>query len=189
MIFLLPVIVGVPMPFSPIQIIVLELFMDLAASAGFVAEPKESDVYHRPPRNPREDVFNAKLVKRIFLNGVTLFCAVMVAYFYARYRGFSFGQTQTLAFSAWIFGHVMLAFVSRSERESVLSMGLFRNGVINAWALSAFIFLILGIYLPFLRERFHLAFVRPAELLTVGLVTLFIVGLLEVRKNYGRAKA
>ncbi len=38
-VFLLPVLLGLPLPFSPVQIIVLELFMDLAASVGFVAEP------------------------------------------------------------------------------------------------------------------------------------------------------
>ena len=33
-IFLLPVFAGLPLPLSPIQIILLEMFMDLAACAG-----------------------------------------------------------------------------------------------------------------------------------------------------------
>ncbi len=188
MIFLLPVIAGIAMPFSPIQIIVLELFMDLAASAGFVAEPKEADIYRRRPRNPREDVFTGRLVRKIILNGLVLFCAVMSAYFYARYMDFGFAKTQTFAFAAWIFGHVILAFISRSDRESVFAIGLFSNGVINAWAISAFIFLLAGIYMPFLRERFHFALISPAQFLTVGLATLCIVGLLEVKKNYRPAE-
>jgi len=49
LIFLLPIILDKPMPFSPIQIIILELFMDLAASAGFVAEPKEKIFIPDPP--------------------------------------------------------------------------------------------------------------------------------------------
>ena len=54
-IFLLPVLAGLPLPFSPIQIILLELFMDLAASAGFVAEPAEADIARRrrAARHPR----------------------------------------------------------------------------------------------------------------------------------------
>jgi len=58
LIFLLPALAGIPMPLAPIQIIVLELFMDLAASAGFVAEPKEKDIYTRGPRNPQENIIN-----------------------------------------------------------------------------------------------------------------------------------
>jgi tryptophanyl-tRNA synthetase len=42
LIFLLTVLAALPLPFSPIQIILLELFMDLGASAGFTAEPAES---------------------------------------------------------------------------------------------------------------------------------------------------
>lgn len=188
MIFLLPVIAGVPMPFSPIQIIVLELFMDLAASAGFVAEPAEQDIYHRPPRNPREALFRGRLVERIFLNGFILFSAVMSAYFYARYMGLGLGQTQTFAFSAWIFGHVILAFISRSDREAIFPSGLFKNGIINAWAISAVIFLLFGIYTPFLRERFHFAFISPLKLIAVALATICIVGLLEARKHYPHAE-
>ena len=188
MIFLLPVIIGVPMPFSPIQIIVLELFMDLAASAGFVAEPEEPDIYERLPRNTRKALFGRRLVKEILLNGFVLFCAVMSVYSYARYMNLSFAQTQTFAFSAWIFGHVILAFISRSENKAILSIGLFRNGMINVWAISAVAFLLLGIYVPFLREQFHLALVGPARLMAVGLVTLFILGLLEVKKNYRQAE-
>jgi hypothetical protein len=33
-------VLRIPVPFTPIQIIVLELFMDLAASSTFVAEPR-----------------------------------------------------------------------------------------------------------------------------------------------------
>src|SRR6266480_1656415 len=50
---LLPVLLGIPVPFAPIQIILMELFMDLAASATFVAEPAEGDLMRRQPRDPR----------------------------------------------------------------------------------------------------------------------------------------
>jgi len=60
------------MPFSPIQIILLELFMDLAASAGFVAEAKEKNIYTRPPRNPGEKIFNDKMIKDLLTKGVVL---------------------------------------------------------------------------------------------------------------------
>ena len=41
---LLPVLLSVPVPFAPVQIILMELFMDLAASASFVAEPGEAEI-------------------------------------------------------------------------------------------------------------------------------------------------
>ena len=54
--FLLPIALGAPLPFAPIQIIVLELFMDLAASATFVAEPQEAGAMKKPPHRPTREV-------------------------------------------------------------------------------------------------------------------------------------
>jgi len=142
--FLLPVVVGVPFPFAPVQIILLELFMDLAASAGFVAEPAERTIYSRPPRDPREKFISAGVVRRIAVSGVSLFLAVMVPYGYALSHGWPRAKAQTIAFSAWIIGHVLLAFVSRSEREPLTSLGPFGNKVIDGWALCAFGFLVLA---------------------------------------------
>ncbi len=41
---LIPILLDVPLPFAPIQIIIMELFMDLSASTSFFVEPAESDL-------------------------------------------------------------------------------------------------------------------------------------------------
>ncbi|MDL5503510.1 MAG: cation-translocating P-type ATPase C-terminal domain-containing protein, partial [Candidatus Methanoperedens sp.] len=105
--------------------------MDLAASAGFVAEAKEKNIYSRPPRNPRENIFNNQVIKDFLTKGMVLFVAVISVYFYAQSRNLSFRETQTYAFSAWIFGHIFLAYISRSDKESIFSLGIFANKIIN----------------------------------------------------------
>ena len=182
LIFLLPALAGLPMPLAPIQIIVLELFMDLAASAGFVAEPKEKDIYTRPPRNPRENIINRRVVRDILIKGAVLFAGVTAVYFYARGRNLTVTESQTFAFAAWIFGHIILAFISRSDKESVLAQGPFTNKVMNIWAAGAIGFLVAAIYIPGLRERFNLAYISPAQLVSIAVAMMIIVGLLELRK-------
>jgi len=182
LIFLLPVLLGIPMPLAPIQIILLELFMDLAASAGFVAEPREPNIYSRPPRNPRENVLNKDVTRDILINGMVLFAAVTCVYLYARAQNLSLVQCQTYAFAAWIFGHIVLAFVSRSDKELLFTLGIFTNKIINIWAAAAITFLGLGIYLPFMNERFNLAYIRFTQLLSIAVTMIIIVGLLEIKK-------
>ncbi|VVB50722.1 Copper-exporting P-type ATPase B [uncultured archaeon] len=184
LIFLVPVLLGTPMPFAPIQIILLELFMDLAASAGFVAEAKEKNIYSRPPRNPRENIFNNQVIKDFLTKGIVLFVAVISVYFYAQSQNLNLRETQTYAFSAWIFGHIFLAYISRSDKESVFSLGIFANKVINIWAIAAVSFLILGIYIPFLNDRFNLVVINFIQLILIALVMLFIIGLLEIKKIF-----
>jgi len=78
LIFLIPALFNMPMPLAPIQIIILELFMDLAASAGFVAEPKEKNIYTRPPRNPKENIMNNKTVADILIKGISFLLVLLV---------------------------------------------------------------------------------------------------------------
>jgi len=182
MIFLLPVLLGVPMPFTPIQIILLELFMDLAASAGFVSEPAEKNIYTRPPRNPREDMLGRGAIADIFIKGAALFAAVMIVYFFARLNNYGPQMVTTLSFSAWIFGHVILASISRSDKEPLFSLGVVSNIAINIWTIAAVLFLFAMIYVPFLSRNFNLVTVEPYALSLVALTAIVIIGLLELKK-------
>lgn len=180
-IFLIPVVAGLPLPFSPIQIILLELFMDLAASAGFVAEPAEADVARRPPR--RGAVIDGPAVRLIFFKGALLFVAVMAAYGWASWRGLSPAAVQSCSFAAWIVGHIALAFISRSDRNPVVGRGLFANRVMNLWALAAIALLLLAVYLPPLRELLRFGFVAPTDLLVAAALALVPLSLAELRKG------
>ncbi len=173
--FLLPVLAGVSFPFAPVQIILLELFMDLAASAGFVAEPAERTIYSRPPRDPREKFLSPAVVRRIAVSGISLFAAVMVPYGYALGRGVPPVKAQTIAFSAWIIGHVLLAFVSRSEKQPLSSLGLFTNRAINVWAGAAFGFLLLATQVPALNAPLRLTRVSAGELGLVFCVAFVLI--------------
>ena len=185
-IFLLPVLAGLPLPFSPIQIILLELFMDLAASAGFVAEPAEADIASRQPRRAAAALIDAAAVRTILFKGGLLFAAVMAAYGWANWRGLRPAAVQSCAFTAWMVGHVALAFISRSDRNWIARHGLFANRVMNLWALAAIGFLLLAIYLPPLREALRFAPVEPVDLVTSVVLALLLVAPTELRKAFAK---
>jgi Ca2+-transporting ATPase len=183
LVFLMPVLLLLPLPFAPIQIIMLELFMDLAASAGFVAEPKEKDIYSRPPRDPKGRIFDRGLVRSVLVKGLALFAAVMVAYFYAKdVLLLGQAQVQTFAFSAWMIGYIALAFVSRSDREPVLALGALSNKVIDAWSAVSVGFLLVAVYVPAIGGALGLVAIAPAQLAVVAAEALAVVGLLELAK-------
>ena len=185
-IFLLPVLAGLPLPFSPIQIILLELFMDLAASAGFVAEPAEADIARRQPRRAASALLDGAAVRTILFKGALLFAAVMAAYAWGNWRGLSPAAVQSCAFAAWMVGHVALAFISRSDRDWIVRHGLFANPVMNLWAVAAIGFLLLAIYLPPLREALRFAPVAPADLIVSAVLALLLVAPAELRKAFVR---
>jgi P-type Ca2+ transporter type 2C len=188
LIFLVPVILNVPMPFSPIQIIILELFMDLAASAGFTAEPKEKDIYVRKPRDPQQPIFNTQVLIDLGIKSLILFAVVTAVFLYTYYTTHDLVTSQTLAFTAWIIGHIVMAYVSRSDTQSVVSIGPFTNPVINLWALTAIAFLLVGIYVPYVNKLVHLTSLPFSSLLFVFVAVAAVVLLLEFKKFLARSR-
>ena len=184
LIFLIPVILNFPLPFAPIQLILLEMFMDLAASAGFVAEPKEPNIYSRPPRDPKENVFNNRALLDIFVKAAVLCIAVTGVYIYSYQHTATLVEAQTYAFAAWMIGHIVVAFISRSDTASVLAVGVFKNPVMTLWALAALAFLLLGIYVPSLSGLLRLTAVPVPNLLLTMLVVVVILSVLEIRKAF-----
>lgn len=143
---LLPVLLKVPVPFAPVQIILMELFMDLAAAATFVAEPPEEDVMQRPPRDPKERFMNRAMITSIFTSAAGLFLAVSFVYLLTWYSGADQIVAQTVAFAAWLLGHVLLAFNMRSARQPLYQVGFFTNRLMIAWGIAASLFILLAVY-------------------------------------------
>jgi len=163
LIFLLPIVLNVPLPFAPIQIILLEMFMDLAASSGFVAEGFESDLMKRPPRDPKAKFLDRGTLTGIFASALSLFVAVSFCYLVAYYRTNNLVYAQTVAFSAWIISHIFLAFVRRSENEPLLKRGLFSNRVMVLWAIAAVGMLLAAVYFPFLQGLVKVTAIRKLD--------------------------
>lgn len=182
MMFLAPLILNIHMPFAPIQIILLELFMDLATSVVFVAEPAEKTIYSRPPRDPREKFLNDKMIRDVAYSSLSLFVAVFVSYYYALWQNLPLVQAQTFAFTAWIIGHVILAIVSRSEKEPLSSIGLFSNRIMNLWAVAVFVFIIVVIGMPFVNAYLKLSFLTLDQIGIIIGICILTIFWQEIRK-------
>ncbi|MDD5689960.1 MAG: cation-transporting P-type ATPase [Caldisericia bacterium] len=183
LIFLLPILINLPLPFAPIQIILLELFMDLAASATFVAEPKEKDVYKRPPRNPKEKFINTEFVSNIIVYGLSLFLAVTLCYLVGRsITGGDLVRSQTMAFSGWIFGHIFLAFTLRSTKEPLSKVGIFSNFAMIIWGVVAILTLFIIMNFTPLQIAIKIAPLKWGEIFIVILISFVCIFWHELRK-------
>jgi Ca2+-transporting ATPase len=179
---LLPVLLGVPMPFAPIQIILLELFMDLAASAAFVTDTPEPGLMDRPPRDPARPFMDRNMYATIFSGAFGLFAAVTAVYLLAWYGGSGLGLAQTAAFATWVIGHMLLALNLRSDRLSVFRLSLRANPFMLAWALSAVAFILLVIYVPALNDVIGTQPLAPVHWVAVVIAAILGTFWNELRK-------
>lgn len=177
------VLLRLPVPFEPVQIILMELFMDIGASMTFVTEPPEEDVMARPPRDPRLPFMDRSMQFGIVAGGLSLGAAVLIAYLYAEAQGLGLAQAQTAAFAAWMLGHVVLAGHMRAERVSIVR-SLLTNRAYLVWAAAAALIVVVGLALPFLQERLHLEPLPPSVWLVVIGAALLLPSWWELWKRW-----
>ncbi len=66
----------------PLHVVLLELIIDPTCSIVLERQPAESDIMDRPPRNPKENIVNAKILTKSVLQGLVIFAASFGTYFY-----------------------------------------------------------------------------------------------------------
>lgn len=179
---LFAVVAGLSLPFAPIQIIIMELFMDLGAATSFTAERQEADVMRRGPRSQSQRFMDRSMIVGIFSGGFSLAIAVLAAYLWALSTGESTERAQSVAFATWMVGHLVLALFMRSEREPLIKLGLISNRMMLLWMSSAIVFLILAIYIPYLRELLHLAPLQYIDWIVVLICALLAPAWIEIGK-------
>lgn len=183
-IFLVPIILGIPLPFAPIQIIVLELFMDLAASATFVAEPQEKGTMKKPPADPAQKFMDKTMLRPLIIGALSLFIAVTITYLFAYYTNPDVTYARTVAFATWMLGHIFLALNFRSENTPLLKQGILTNKVMLLWALLVVIVLVVGTVLPFTQTALQITSLTGVDWVIVAVVAFAATFWMELKKMY-----
>ncbi len=162
----LPVLFGYPVPLTPIQIIVMEFFMDLGASATFVTERAAGNLMDRPPRDPRRPFLDRSMVLTILGGGAVLGAGVLTAFFWASGQE-SVEHARTVAFATWLVAHIALAVSFRRRQTWNVALALWAAGAIGLAALS-------GLFGP-VQWWLETAFLTPMDTVGIVLAALFVL--------------
>jgi Ca2+-transporting ATPase len=127
-----PLALGMRAPFTPVQIVLLELFMDLGASVAFVSEPAAPEAMRRPPRDPARRFLDQAELRAILLVAAALFVGVLGAFLAVHERDGAV-YAVVAAFAAWLIGHAVVAWSVRAR--PLLSLA--DNPAFPAWSLAA----------------------------------------------------
>lgn len=177
---------GLPLPFIPIQIVVMEMFMDIAGSITFAAEPAEIDTMTRLPRDPRFPFLDRSLVTAVFTHGATLCVAITVSYLSTIWTHTPSETAQTLAFTTWMVGYLALAWVMRSERTPLAKIGLLSNRFLPIWSAVTLAALVLIMVVPALRVALHLTTLTSTQWLIAIIAPIAAVTWIDIAKRKSR---
>lgn len=151
-------LVGLPIPLKPIQLLWLNLLTDAFPALALGMERKEPNIMDRPPRSPEEPIMDKRMKTQIAIQSIFMTVAVLGSFVYALNFVDGIRMARTYAFATLIFSELLRAYSSRSETLSVLKLGFFSNKHMILGTLSSFALLLLVIYIPFLRTVFDTTF-------------------------------
>ena len=148
-------LVGMPIPLRPVQLLWLNLVSDGAPALALGLEKGERNIMKQPPRSPAEPIINRDMAIGIGVIGVVDAIAILTVFYLGlqRYPG-HLEAAQTMAFVALCTSEMIRAFTARSEYNSVFAIGVFSNRWM-VWAVGVSFLLVLAVvYIPFLRPFF-----------------------------------
>ena len=170
---LVPIFMNWPLVLLPIHIAFLHLIIDPACTVAFEAEPAETNVMQRPPRNPKEPLFDSRTLRLAFLQGLSVLVVLVIVYGVAHYGQYSPDlqfckakscDARALAFTTLIVSNLAMILTNRSWTKTIFSTSRVPNPAIWWIIGSGAAFLGLILYIPLLRELFQFAYLHFEDL-------------------------
>jgi magnesium-transporting ATPase (P-type) len=196
--FVLFVFLGIPLPLQVMQILAVDLGADLLPALALGAEPPEPGTMARPPRSRRAHLIDWPLARRSLFTGALIAAAGMAGYLFAYLtsgwvwgtplpaEGPLYARATTMCWAGIIAAQAGNALARRTERESILAVGLFSNRLIWPGLASMAAVILLVSYLGPLQRFFGTAPLRPADLAFLLLFPPLLLAAEELRKLWLR---
>ena len=128
----IPLLLGLPAPFHPVHIVILELFMDVGASIAFVSEPSAPDAMDQPPRDPARRFLDDTQLSAIALTAAAMTAAVLPTFLIVHSR-WGTDMAIAAAVAGWLIANIAVAWTLRARPRP----GLAAQHRVPRWALIA----------------------------------------------------
>jgi len=159
LVMFIAILIGMPLPFLPIQILWINLVTDGLPAMALGLEPPEPGIMRRQPRPRTEDIFARGLGAMIFKRGIYIALVTLLAFTagltVSRYYGVeNLAAARTMALTTLVFVQLFYVFECRSERFSPFELGFFSNRFLIFAVICSVFMQLLIIYLPFFQNVF-----------------------------------
>ncbi len=145
--------VGLGLPLLPLQILWVNLVTDGLPGLALTQEPAEPDTMKRPPRDPKEQIFGRGLGIDILWIGALMGAVSLLVGLWA-FHFDVLSNWQTMIFTTLTISQMGNALASRSESQTLIEAGIFKNKMMIGAVLLTFVLQLGVIYLPFMQNIF-----------------------------------
>lgn len=165
---LVAALLGLPNPFTALQLLFINLATDSLPAIALAFEPADETLMKASPRKKDESIFAGGLAKTIALQGTLLSLVTTIAFFI----GLKLGDTlvaQTMAFTTLCLARLFYGFFVRGNRP-LLKIGIMSNKFMLYAVIIGIAMVALVLNVPFISDIFEVSKIS-------GNLTLYVIGL------------
>jgi len=175
--FMLALISGLPLPLLAVQLLWLNLVTNGIQDIALVFEPKEGGEMSRPPRSPKEPIFNRLMIERIAVSALLIGSLAFATFNLLLLNGFPLEEARNATLLLMVLFENVHVFNSRSESRSALTHNPLRNPFLLFGTVAAQLLHIGAMYTPIMQEVLQIqpiSFENWLKLLGVALILLLV---------------
>lgn len=170
LIVLISILMDLPVPLIPIQLLWLNLVTDSFPALALGVERGEADIMEEKPRDPDEPILDKEIKITVAIQSIAITVATLLAYFVGlKWYGLESGinHARTMAFATLIICELLRSYTARSVDKTVFEIGVFTNKKLVLATAFSFLLMLIVIYVPVLNDAFGLMDLGPKEIAVV----------------------
>jgi magnesium-transporting ATPase (P-type) len=181
--FTLALITGLPLPLLAVQLLWLNLVTNGIQHVALAFEPGEGDELRKPPRSPKEPIFNRVMIERVVVSALVIGIVAFFLFQWLLQQGYTLEEARNGTLLLMVLFENIHVFNSRSEIRSLFRHNPLRNPLLLFGTVAAQLVHIGAMYLPWISDVLDIQPVSPQhwlELLILALSVLLAMELLKV---------
>ncbi|BAO80558.1 cation transport ATPase [Serpentinimonas raichei] len=118
-------LLGLPTPFTAVQILWVNIIMDGPPALSLGVEPPRTGVMDEPPRRPDARILSGSRIAQLFFYGFCMTVGTLALFWYAQPKGETYALT--LAWTTFVLFQFFNLFNARNEHGTAFNRQLFTN--------------------------------------------------------------
>jgi P-type Ca2+ transporter type 2C len=186
-------LLGMPVPFTAIQVLWVNLIMDGPPAMALGVDPPARDAMARPPRDPAARILDRTRLVAVALGGTVMGTATLGMLAWQRSVG-SEAHALAMAFTTFVLLQLFNVFSSRNDHASALSFESLRNRPLLVAVAAVAGLQVLAVHLDVVQRIFGTADLAASDWLVCVAAASSVLWVDEIRKfvlrrHTGRAAA
>ncbi|GMR18411.1 MAG: HAD-IC family P-type ATPase [Gammaproteobacteria bacterium] len=184
--FTLALLTGQPLPLLAVQLLWLNLVTNGIQDVALAFEPGEGDELRRPPRSPKEAIFNRLMIERVVLSAVVIGTVAFLLFQWLLVSGYTVEEARNGTMLLMVLFENIHVFNSRSETRSAFKHNPLLNPILLFGTLAAQFIHIGAMYTPGISDVLRLQPVSFAHWLGLLGLALTVLVAMELHKALRR---